>query len=209
MPRKPVAPAPKARKPVAPAPATPQLDDLLDDKPTIAFPGVYMGIADGITNRSCIAYKRDEHHVWTVMLNGKIGTERTLRRWGVDTFNDAMQRVRFPHLHGPYHTVERALKTFMNEEATYGAGAYRVLSKLAKGQDPETEDSLEDILDETPSTSRPTVPMKKRKRLGVAGSDRAKRRRDRLNAMTPVELQAFRAKKNARRKMRRAAKLRN
>lgn len=194
--RKAAKPAPKP----APKPAAPAVDDILDTRPTPAIPGVYYGVYHGVQRRAALAYKRDERSVWTIMFSEN-GGQRVVVKWGVDDFDANMRRAHHPHLTGPIYTVARAVHVFLQPGALYTEEAYRVLSKLARGQDPDVEDTLDDLLDMTPSKVPPM--HRARKRSPIAKQDRKAKRHAKLAAMTPAELRAWRDKRNARRKLRR------
>jgi hypothetical protein len=195
--RKPAKPAAQARKPAKPAP----VDDLLDATPTPAIPGVYIGEFKRTLLRTCIAYKRDEHNVWSVMINPNNG-RRILHKWGVNTFDQHMERAKYPHVTGVIYPLSRAVNQYLSSGSAYDDGAYRVLIKLSKGQDPDTEDTLDDLLDMTPSAVPRHRPA--RNRTPAMRNERKAKRKARLQAMTPAAFKAWRDKRNAARKLRRA-----
>ena len=197
---KPAKPAPRAAgKPAKPAPSDPlpSLDDPFDTTPSSDMPGAYIGTYKGVQRRAALAYKRDDRHVWTVMF-GEGGT-RTLVKWGVDTFDANMRHAPLPlGVRGKYYPLSRAIDVFFNPYAIYGEGAYRVLHRLSKGQDPTAEDTIDDLLDTTPSKVRPRM-----RRSETQKAMRRNKRRAKLAAMTPEQLRAWRDKRNAARRAKR------
>lgn len=198
-------PVPKKGPPLPPVSLRDaELDELLNIKPTPAIPGVYLGCMDGKQRlRSALAYHRDEKYVWTIMFS-EAGGSRIVKKWSVGSFDVLFERARFPHRIGPIYTVARAIGVFLRPSAVYQDNAYRVLSKLAKGADPMEEDSLDELLDMTPSAAS-AVPRHNggRRRSPADKLARRNKRKERLAAMSPVDLKAWREKRNARRKMRR------
>lgn len=179
------------------------LDSLLDDKPT--EPKVFIGVYKGVQRRGCIVYKRDDHYVWTVMLSEN-GGQRVLHKWGADTFKANMRPAPTPvGYKGKGYPLERALAVYLKPDAVYEEAAYRVLVKLSKGQDPDEEDTLDDLLDTTPSPHRARGLRGPRgMRTQQQKAERRRKRQEKFANMTPAALKQFREARNARRRMRRA-----
>lgn len=186
------------RKPAGkPAPPPITLDDPFDTTPSSDMPGAYLGTYKGVLRRAALAYKRDERNVWTVMFGD--GGTRTLVKWGVDSFDANMRHAPLPlGVRGRYYPLRRAIDIFFKPNAVYAEGAYRVLSKLSKGQDPTAEDTIDDLLDMSPSAVRPRM-----RRTEVQKATRRNKRKAKLAAMTPEQLRAWRDKRNAARRARR------
>lgn len=206
---KPVAPTKAPRKKTAKPEADPLdltptdagLAAILDVKPTPAFPGVYVGkMGSKQCLRAAIAYHRDEQSVWTVMFSPS-GGSRILKKFSVGNFDVLFERAHLPHRIGPLYPLEKGIQVFLKPGAVYADSAYRVLTRLQRGQDPMAEDSLDDLLDMTPSV----VPPRSKGRVRTAADKVARRnkRKQRLEAMSATELRAWRDKRNARRKLRR------
>lgn len=186
----------KKRKPVPPPPAE---DDPLDPTPSSDMPGAYIGTYKGVQRRAALAYKRDDRHVWTVMFGD--GGTRTLVKWGVESFDANMWHAPMPiGVRGKYYPLRRAINVFFRPHAVYAEGAYRVLSRMDRGLDPTAEDTLEELLDLTPSTVRPRM-----RRTETQKAIRRNNRRAKLAAMSPDQLRAWRDKRNASRRAKRFA----
>lgn len=174
---------------------------LLDIKPTPAYPGMYVGkMGTKQCLRAALAYHRDENNVWTIMFSDN-GGSRVMRKFSVGNFDATFERAHLPHRVGPIYPIEKGIQVFLKPGAVYNENAYRILTRLQRGQDPMAEDSLDDLLDMTPSV----VPPRGKGRTRTAADKVARRnkRRAKLNAMSPAELRAWRDKRNARRKLRR------
>ncbi len=205
---KPVAkPAPRKKTPVPeldPLDTTPSdrsLAALLDTKPTPDYPGVYVGRMGGKQSlRAAIAYHRDPHSVWTIMFS-PTGGSRVLKKFNAGNFDLLFERAHLPHRIGPIYPVEKGIQVFLKPGAVYADNAYRILTRLQRGQDPMADDSLDDLLDMTPSIAPPRA--KGRARTATDKMARRNKRKQRLQAMSATQLRAWRDKRNARRKLRR------
>lgn len=202
VPKKPVA-KPKATKPPVKANATkPQRSaavDPLDETPSV--PQVFVGIWKGVQGRTAIVYKRDERTVWTVMLSNN-GGQRVLVKWSLENFVANMRPARLPTGEiGKVYPLERALRTYLQPGAVYEDAAYRVLVLLHRGEDPNKEVSVADLLDMTPSDIRPRVAQR---RTYADKAARRLKRKQRLQGMTPAALTAYRQGRNEKRRLRRA-----
>lgn len=221
--KKPVAKKTVAKKASMPAKSTPQktaprkkaaapdpldttpsdagLSALLDVQPTPAYPGMYIGKMNGKQClRGALAYHRDDHNVWAVMFSDA-GGSRVVKKFTVGNFDTLFERAHLPHRIGPIYPLEKGIQVFLKPGAVYNDNAYRVLTRLQRGQDPMMEDSLDDLLDMTPSVVPPRG--KGRARTATAKVTRRNNRKAKLAAMAPADLRAWRDKRNARRKLRR------
>lgn len=197
---KPAAPA-KAPRSKKPARDDVGLAELLDIKPTPAFPGMYVGkMGDKQSLRAALAYHRDDNSVWTVMFSEN-GGSRVIKKFSVGNFDSLFERAHLPHRIGPIYPIEKGIQVFLRPGAVYAENAYRILTRLQRGQDPMAEDTLDDLLDMRPSAVQPRG--KGRARTAADKVARRNKRRQRLEAMSAADLRAWRDKRNARRKLRR------
>jgi hypothetical protein len=201
---KPVAPTKAKRREHDPLDMTPTdagLAALLDVKPTPDFPGMYIGRMNGKQClRAALAYHRDDKSVWTIMFS-PTGGSRVVKKFNVGNFDLLFERAHLPHRIGPIYPVDKGIQVFLKPGAVYADSAYRILTRLQRGQDPMVEDTLDDLLDMTPSKVAPR--SKGRVRTMADKVARRNKRKQRLQAMSAADLRAWRDTRNARRKLRR------
>jgi hypothetical protein len=163
------------------------------------MPGAYRGWYDGEGNHVCIAYKRTEFKILTLLMAQPI----RIVEWPIDRFEEAMHPVAM--LDGSAYALSRAVDIFLHSYNGHTDKALRVLQRLKTGRDVDDEDTLEDILDTTPSPIKGRVV-----RQGLTSDERKRKRRARrlakLAALTPAEL-VDRQKRRSSNRDKRKAKL--
>lgn len=197
----------KKAKPIPPPKPRKRIDKaaiaaMLDEEPTPDIPGAYFGVYKGIQSRGALAYKRDDKHVWTIMCS-ETGGQRVIVKWTAGNFDANMRKCRAPiNSHLKRYPVERAIDVYLAEGAVYEPEAYRILMRLKAGKDID-DVTMDDLLDTTPSFA---IPQRKFRgtRTESQKLNRRLKRQQKLASMTPSELRAWRDKRNARRKLKRA-----
>ena len=145
-------------------------------------------------------YKRTLDNVFAILMAQPI----RIQEFSPAVFDADMRPLTYENKAYP---VDRAVKIFLASFNGHTDKALRVLKRLAAGRSVDEEDTLEDLLDITPSpirkggkVSRQAAPSDER------ASKRRSKRQARLAAMTPIDREAWQAKRKARRAARRAAK---